>query len=352
MKNTSTPSFRDTTIDLVRGLAIFAMVGANMAPFLPDPHSPFLRYYSSFSAPIFVTLAGTMVALAAQRKAKGQGLSYFIQRGLFIVGMGALVDVVAWGIAPFVGFDVLYLIGAILPICFVAASLSRQRLLKYVLLVFALTPLLQMQLGYGREVEMPLITDFSAIAALDSGTLLRHFFIDGWFPLFPWLGYGLLGVLIGLMRWPSPGAIRRFSRPWPVALALALVFLGLIGMDFSAGPQYVRAGYSELFYPATLGFIALSAGVVVLLIALFDFVPHRLFLPLTVLGEASLFMYIFHLLVLGRVYEKLLPKMTDAQYLALYGVLLLSMFGVGYGLRKIKRMYRQMPMVLKWVLGG
>src|SRR5262245_51031015 len=63
---------RDPSIDVLRGLAVFMMVAANLAASaLEGPHPLWFRLYGSFAAPLFVLLSGMMVAYTARRKAYG-----------------------------------------------------------------------------------------------------------------------------------------------------------------------------------------------------------------------------------------------------------------------------------------
>ncbi len=76
---------RDVSIDITRGLAIFMMIMANALPYLLTTPVPFpVRLYGSFAAPIFVTLAGMMVALTKKR----HNFGYFLDRGAVIVLIG------------------------------------------------------------------------------------------------------------------------------------------------------------------------------------------------------------------------------------------------------------------------
>jgi len=101
---------RDISIDILRGLAIFTMVAANMAPYvLIEPHPFWFRFYGSFAAPLFILISGMMVALTTLTK--GHDFKYFLVRGILIVTVGALIDVVMWNFYPFTTVDVLYLIG-------------------------------------------------------------------------------------------------------------------------------------------------------------------------------------------------------------------------------------------------
>ncbi len=83
---------RDTTIDTLRGLAIFTMVAANMAPgVLAEPHPFWFRIYGTFAAPLFILISGMMVTLTS--KTKDHTLKYFFVRGVIIMIVGALIDV-------------------------------------------------------------------------------------------------------------------------------------------------------------------------------------------------------------------------------------------------------------------
>jgi len=54
---------RELWVDAVRGVAICVMVPANMAPMLAEPHRGSCGSSGVWAAPIFVILAGMMVAL-------------------------------------------------------------------------------------------------------------------------------------------------------------------------------------------------------------------------------------------------------------------------------------------------
>lgn len=343
---------RDLTIDVVRGIAIFTMVGANMAPFLAEPHSTLMRYYSSFAAPIFVTLAGTMIAFGVYAKPESHGVMYMVKRGLFLIAVAAFIDVVAWNYLPFIGMDVLYLIGLILPLLFVMASLSQTVIIAASLLVFGLTPALQYLLGYAEIPMTPSLGAIWGISALDLGAIAKHWIVDGWFPIFPWLGYGLIGVAIGQWRWRSR-QLADDSRMRSTLLSAFLIALGSISMIYFGGPLYSRAGYSELFYPATLGFIALSIGVVVALILLVDQTIKLSFWEyLRPLGEASLFMYLVHSLAIGLVLMPFWKEMTLPTYLSVYGVMMFFLMACGLALRSARKKYKKVPVMVKWVIGG
>ena len=233
---------RDHAIDIVRGIAIVTMVGANLAVFLPEPHSFFLRVYSSFAAPTFICLAGMMVALSVDRNMVSKhSFMYFFKRGLFLLAVASLIDILAWKSVPFINVDVLYLIGFSLPILFVCAFYQTGTLLLLSLAIFLATPVLQYYFGY-REIPLALsLINPSSFSAFNWSIVLKHWLIDGWFPLFPWLGYGIFGVALGKLRWYSTKyRLKSDSTTWLLA-ALLFTVVGALTMYQVPGPLDARS---------------------------------------------------------------------------------------------------------------
>lgn len=344
---------RDSTIDVVRGIAIVTMVGANLALLLPEPHGLLIRVYSSFAAPIFVCLAGTMMALVVRAdKTSKHPFSYFVKRGLFLLTMGAFIDVAGWRLFPFIGFDVLYLLGFTLPLLFLAAHLSAERVALCALWVFTLTPLLQAVFGYADVPHMPEIKDANSLFALEISAVVKHWFVDGWFPLFPWFGYGLIGIVIGKCRWQTENEVQLFSNKVAAILAIAMLAFGALIMFLAPGPLHNRAGFSELFYPATVGFISLSLGVVIALIALVDWLSSKHWSVFRVFGEASLFMYVVHSMIISAALFPFYPQVSFTNYLLIYFALIVLLGVCGLVLRRVRSRFRGMPLLMKWVVGG
>src|SRR5688572_19522203 len=100
-------------IDALRGAAIVSMFAANLAgPCLEATHPLWLRIYGSFAAPAFVFLAGLMTTIG-RRPAP---LLRLLWRAVVLLALGAAIDVLCWGAAPFATFDVLYLLALALPV--------------------------------------------------------------------------------------------------------------------------------------------------------------------------------------------------------------------------------------------
>ena len=350
--NRSHNKYRDAAIDIVRGVAIFTMVCANLGPLLAEPHSWFFRFYGTFAAPIFVTVAGMMVGYTALKKGEGHDLNYFLKRGLFLIGVGVFIDLFAWGIIPFMTMDVLYLIGIALPLSYLALRLSPPVSVVLTLLSFLITPLLQQRLGY-TPYPTEMYFDGSLTETLPNQTnLLNHWIVDGWFPLFPWLAYAFTGTLLARWRWRGP-KYQKFNQGRVIVGSLALIIWGSATMYLFPGQLYDRDGYSELFYPPTLGFVILSLGVIVVVLAVADQTASwRGWEPWRLLGEASLLMYTLHSFIIGWVLLPHIHDLTGFQLAGIYAALILILMGCGWGIRKLKQLRMALPQWVMWSVGA
>ncbi|NJL83651.1 MAG: DUF1624 domain-containing protein [Chloroflexaceae bacterium] len=245
----SNPPKRDATLDTLRGIAILTMLAANLAASaLREPHPFWFRFFGTWAAPLFIFLCGYLVMFTAERK--HYGFSHYLQRGLLVLAIAALVDIGLWGLYPFVSVDVLYLIGLSLPAAYFFRCLPGFWQGLVIAGMFMVTPLLQSVLGYSSPpTEISLLPD-GEVVGVSFGAILKHWLIDGWFPVFPWLGFSFLGAYFTKIR---PFHTSFASRAhW--LLSGGLFLAGTIVWASRPGPLLTRNGYSELFYPPTLGY--------------------------------------------------------------------------------------------------
>jgi uncharacterized membrane protein len=341
-------SQRDPTIDILRGLAILIMIGANMGASVLAQVPFWFRLYSSFAAPLFIMISGMIVCLTTQTKR--HGLKHFIVRGIMIVTVGAIVDVFS-GILPFTSVDVLYLIGTSLPVAGLFLYLGRGRkTLQWILviLVFLLTPIFQSVLGYTEyPSEYNLWGELTLIPAHPT-SIINHWIVDGWFPLFPWLGFSLLGAILGDLRLKQKsfrGIVFLFG-------GIAILGVGSFVWWLYPGQLLTRAGYFELFYPPTLGFILTAIGMI---IALFFIVDRKTLIfayePLRALGESSLFIYVFHLALIECIIVPIFSTLDFETFLLVYGVVVGFIVALAYGLRFLKSRWKHPAFVIRFLLG-
>lgn len=357
---------RDISIDILRGLAIFTMIAANMAAHsLQEPHGFGFRLYGSLAAPMFVFLAGMMVSYTSRIKL--HPLKYYLKRGLATLIVAALIDVLLWDILPFMTFDVLYIIGLAMPLIFFFNRINRFLQLGLILLVFGLTPVLQYYLGY---------TDYPAEASLsetiDSAVITqipvwRHFLVDGWFPFFPWIGISLLGAFIGSYKFDSNPAV--FSKNLLISglvlmaagVALWLVIIPEIqtNVGFDGSPKsatfyhflITREGYSELFYPPTLYYLFTFLGFILIAVAVSQKIQTLKFLkPLSIFGRSSLLVYILHTVFIIYIFNTL-DSFTFLPFMGLYLLHATVLWLLCYGVQQVKK-GKQFPFIVNFILGG
>ncbi len=342
---------RDVTIDVLRGLAIVIMVAANLAASaLAKPHPFWFRLYGSLAAPLFVLLSGMIVAYTTRRK--GYGLGHFLARGMMMVMVAALLEVLIWKFYPFMSVDVLYLIGVSIPLSHLALRLSTTARWLIIAVIFLGTPVLQQVLGYADyPTEVSLSGDPNVLIA-DPTNVVSHWLMDGWFPLFPWLGFALLGVQLAGLRVRQP-----VRAPGWVLHALfsgtAVFACGVVTWCLHPGALLVRGGYSELFYPPTLGFIMTAIGLTIVLLATIDWKPDlHVYLPLRLLGESALSMYLLHLAMIKYVVAPAWPEGTLGMFVVLYAGVVLGLLAVAYARRGVKAMWRDPPFPIRMLLGS
>ncbi len=312
---------RSHAIDALRGAAIVSMFAANLAgPCLRPPHPMWLRVYGSFAAPAFVLLAGMMTSMSA----RPAPMHRLLKRSALLLLLAASIDLLCWGIDPFETFDVLYLLGLALPL---AGLCSRLELWGHLLIATAIvlvTPWLHRAVGYG-----PLLPDQLAYP----WPAWRRMLVDGWFPVFPWLGLALLGGAVGRL---NPLSDER--RSWLVPLGGLLVALGALGW-WAAPPAIVtRDGYSELFYPPSPQYVALAFGSVLLALALFDKLEKRFSLAwLVVLGRSSLMLYVIHVALIAFVLDEWFQGQTLPAFLALYALMAVTLWSLAWAAQRFRR---------------
>jgi uncharacterized membrane protein len=326
------------------------MVAANMAALvLVEPHPFWLRLYGSFAAPLFILLAGMMVAFTTQTK--GHELKYFLARGMMIVAIGVLIDVFIWKIYPFMTVDVLYLIGISLPIAYLFLNLNTRSQWVIIVSIFLVTPILQNILGYTDYPTEFYLSGEQTVIAENQTNILNHWMVDGWFPIFPWLGFSLLGVGLANLRWKYKSHTT-FGKKTTFLTGIGFLAFGSIIWWLYPSKLLVRAGYSELFYPPTIGYIISAIGLIIVLFTLVDYRSVIAYKPLQALGESALFMYIMHLALIQYVIAPTWSEENPQTFLLIYVVLSSFLISIAYGLRALKTKWKERPFVIRVLLGG
>lgn len=342
---------REKQIDTLRGIALFLMIASNMAPNLLIPEHPlFERILGSFAAPLFVILSGMMLSLSHLKRK--YHFNHFFLRGFLLIGIGCLLDVILYQYNPLVSMDVLYLIGIatilVYPFLFIHPHLR----LGLSLFIFFITPLIQQFAGYAPTLSIATIhfswPNYSHFLNL----AVRSWFFEGFFPLFPWMGYVLLGSVFGSFRWTTHET-HYMNNLTHVLIGLFLFLIGVFIWITHPGPHYVRFGYSELFYPATYGFILTSLSAFILLAGFIDYsAEKKIYLPFQILGKSSLFIYLIHSILIELLLSKIFEPQSLPLYLLIYLLFLMSLLFAAWQIDKIRPKLRHAPFLLQFVLGA
>jgi uncharacterized membrane protein len=317
---------RYLAVDTLRGFAIVVMILSNLAgEHLAEPHPMGLRIVGSVAAPIFIALCGMMLGFAKEKKDVGFG--YFLKRSLKLFGVALAIDLVVWRAVPFLYVDVLHLLGVGILAMYTVLKLPRVFQWMIALGILVVSPYLQQTLGY---IAVPTFIELFHFTPLPSiGVLVKHWIVDGWFPLFPWLSCLIFGAnLVPLKR--RYDALS-FDRKLWVRIGSFLVFIAtLVYWRMYPGVQIIRDGYSELFYPPTIGFmVCMMAMIVVLLVSLESVSSLRILRPFQVLGQHSLVIYAVHLAMMVYLMpegQKLPFPLFVVVYLTMMVVILLGVY--------------------------
>jgi uncharacterized membrane protein len=338
---------RDPGVDALRGLAIVAMVAAHLArDVLSLPHPLWLRAFGSVAAPLFVTLSGLLIAQTMA--AKHYPLGHYLNRGGLILVLAAFVDMLLWGQYPFVTCDVLYLIGLALPLTMLFARLRPASQMIGLSLFLVVSAILQNLLGYPAEVTAVALSEPPAEWLAIWPQSVHQFLLSGWFPLFPWLFFSGLGVLIYQWRKMSD---RESS--YLLQGGVWLLGLGLLSAVLFPVAPLVRKGYSELFYPPSLAFVLLAAASVLFLFYAFrwKWLSHNR--PLILLGKCPLLLYVVHLLFIHWVLMPVYPAASMPLYGALYALVIVILVGLASVVEVFKRRSTgPLPLVVRLLVGA
>jgi len=307
------PSRRVASVDIVRGAVMVLMaidhvrVYSGLPPGGPTPGIFFTRWITHFCAPAFVFLAGTSASLYGDQLNDRRALSRFLlTRGLWLVFLELTVIRLAWTFNLQFGTalaGVIWVLGWSMVVLAALVRLPRTAVLLFGAVVVA-----------GHNV-------FAATSAAlpDGGIgpiawLWQTLYLGGpikfgmqgpvlfvLYVLVPWVGVMALGYAFGaILRLEAPVARRYCLAIGGGAVAFFLVFRGfnLYGdprpWDASRMPALLSF-LNTTKYPASLLFLCMTLGPVLLLLPVLEQARGRIAEWLTTLGRVPLFYYLLHI---------------------------------------------------------
>ncbi|MDX1961323.1 MAG: heparan-alpha-glucosaminide N-acetyltransferase domain-containing protein [Leptospiraceae bacterium] len=351
---TNTIKQRDRGIDVLKGIAVFTMIFSNVAgEVLVHPHPLFLRLIGSLAAPIFVGISGYLFFLSVSRERVWKKIG---ERLLVLLFVSSSIDVFLWRIYPFFTVDVIYIIAISTLVISLMHNAQAPTRLIIAFVIIGLTPFVQDYFVYNQSLAPNQFYkdgafDFSEPIIFSS--VIKRYFIDGWFPFFPWVGIGILGTLIKEWRLPERNYRNNLLL---IYLGIILITIGIVLWKHEFKMEK-RENYTELFYPPTISYVLVYSGIVLLIERIFSKERNigKLFLPIEILGKRTLLFYILHFIlisVLNIISTNMNRKFNIDEYFLATSVVIFICFVVGFILERFNEKLQDLPSFVKTILGG
>jgi hypothetical protein len=283
-------SKRDHFIDFLRAVAILLMFFAHLLPHFAATGLDtifVLRLVSSFPAPLFLLLTGLNFS-------ENQGLKNVLYKSFVFLGVGAFMDIVIWGIIPFYSFDVFYVIGLGYLLLY---FYSKWRLFWQIWALCSIVLLaIFLQVNYQKNISE---VTFSQLDAYKFKEVLQNLLFNGWFPLFPWLLFILLGFTCKQYQ-----LLQRFKNAFSFLIGLVILFISIYLLSESAlfEPDFAV----ELFYPAQWVYVLFALSFIHVLWFFKPLMkPKNFLIGLQSFGSYSLLLYVLHLAALHLFTEQI-----------------------------------------------
>ncbi|HYC62031.1 MAG TPA: heparan-alpha-glucosaminide N-acetyltransferase domain-containing protein [Thermoanaerobaculia bacterium] len=294
---------RIVSIDIVRGIVMMLMaidhvrVYAAIPPGGPSPGVFFTRWITHFVAPAFIFLAGTSAYLHGQKLGNMAELSKFLAvRGAILIALELTLIRIFWtfnfDFGNYILAGVIWVIGWCMILLAVAVHLP-------VRVVGAI--------GIGL-ITLHNLMDFVPWPENPSWLLKVLYYGGGIGPLkilyviVPWLGVMLAGYAFGRVITMEPD--RRRTTVLRLGLAVTAAFLVLRAVDRYGDPRHWRPDPGVLQflattkYPASLAFLLMTLGPMLIVLALVDRWRGRVADGISTFGRVPMFYYLLHIPVI------------------------------------------------------
>ncbi|MFZ4567516.1 MAG: acyltransferase family protein [Bacteroidota bacterium] len=340
---------RNIWIDFIRSIAIIIMIIANSAAVIGNKeYSYFFRIICSLAAPLFVLLSGISFSVSS----KYQSTSHTKTRSaLYLLITASCIDLFIWQSPPFYTFDVLYIIAFGI---FLNIFLNHKTLvyfLSFILLSIGLAVYLQVVLPYRfemQEISLQNIVDMNIRDYIMSS--IRYMFVDGWFPIFPWICLPIIGTLI--VKYQS---IYQSNKLYVYMFSLFALLVSIYGLITASSIVPLRNGYVELFYPASyLIFILVCSGALLFFTNTFHNKTSNTFINyFSMIGKYSLFIYIIHIAIIHFVLDVFFNSLDASSFAVVMVIFTVSLYVIiaMLELTKARHIIQRLPFSISKIIG-
>jgi uncharacterized protein len=317
---------RITALDINRGLAVLGMVSCHYVSTLGDGtwFGAICAWLAAFCSgkvsALFCILAGISWEYTDDRsklkKQNSQYLKSYIRRSFILLGLGFIFSQVLWPT------EILSSLALFMWISLLWRGSSIYIMLGILSFILAMVPLLFYYYGFFVTLDWSTDGSYLQIWSMKSATL-RYFFINGSYPVFPFLGFTLLGQIIyRIYMRPTliPATHQTFETAWKKLTYISLIILIICHLYKVNLPRLLTINLGVLstqlkltWVPVTIPFYiinAASASCVLALIALL-YTKHkqwRVFKKLAAIGRLSLTHYILHITVAYPILNHIWPQ--------------------------------------------
>ncbi|MEY9979454.1 DUF418 domain-containing protein [Lysinibacillus sp. RC79] len=297
-------------LDFARALAMFGMLIVNFKIIMgaagngPDWLIWFTGLFEGRASATFVTLAGIGVALMTRKARNGGELSYIKEnrvklwkRSAFLFILGLLLYVADWT------GDILHYYGVYMLIASFLIVASTKFMILISSLFLITSQILQVTMNFlkGWHPEQPFMEylDFWTIEGF-----LRNLLFNGYHPVFPWICFFLLGMILGRLDL-SEKTVRNKMLFISIILLITIEILSKVLMRLSLSVLDVNS--AEFLFqtgpipPNILYMLSNSASAIIVIVASIyiveKFAGHWLIKSFIQTGQLTLTHYVSHVFI-------------------------------------------------------
>ena len=340
---------RNIWIDFIRSIAIIIMIIANSAAVIGNTeYSYFFRVICSLAAPLFVLLSGISFSVSSKYPSTSHSKT---RSALYLLLTASCIDLFIWQSPPFYTFDVLYIIafGSFLNIFLKHKTLLY--FLSFITVSIGLAVYLQVVLPYrfdNQEISLQNILQVNIIDYIISS--IRYMFVDGWFPIFPWICLPIIGTLIVKYQ-----PIFQSNKLYVYIFSLITFFVSIYGLSTSSTIVPFRNGYVELFYPASfLIFMLVCSGALLFFTSTFSYKISNTFINyFSMIGKYSLFIYILHIAIIHFVLDVYFNSLNALSFSIVMVIFTVSLYVIiaMLELTKARHIIQRLPFSISKIIG-